>query len=414
MRILIAGANYVALHGQAMFTVNLAEGLAARGHTVTVVFASEERRPYSRMRNGVHLEALRSIDLTFMQPFVYVPVFSRRRLGGILDAARPDIVHIQDHYPLSHAIVQEARRRDIKVIGSNHFMPENLAPYVPVLSGVKPVFNWLLWKWMRYTYDRLEVVGAQSQAGTEILKARGLRPPVVRISCGIDLGRFHPSPATDRDACRQRYGLSPDNTIFLFVGRVDGEKRVDVLLRAMALLQRNDVQLVIAGHGSASRGYQALAHSLNLGSRVRFTGFVPNEDLPGLLNSVDVFTMPSEAELLSIASLEAMASGLPLLLADAVALPELVTPGENGYLFSAGDAADAAHYMNLLASDAALRQAMGHRGIERARQHSLERTIEHYATLYVQVLESAPVLQPEPYPMRSNRGSEMAHRGGPL
>ena len=61
MRILIAGANYVALHGQAMFTVNLAEGLAARGHTVTAVFASEERRPYSRMRNGVHLEALRSI-----------------------------------------------------------------------------------------------------------------------------------------------------------------------------------------------------------------------------------------------------------------------------------------------------------------------------------------------------------------
>jgi len=198
------------------------------------------------------------------------------------------------------------------------------------------------------------------------------------------------------------------------VGRVDGEKRVDVLLRAMALLRRDDIQLVIAGHGSAARGYQALAQSLHLGSRVRFTGFIPNEDLPKLLNSVDVFTMPSEAELLSIASLEAMASGLPLLLADAVALPELVTPGENGYLFKSGDAADAAHYMDLLAGDPSLRQAMGRNGIERARQHSLERTIEHYATLYVQVLESAPVLQSEPYSARKNRGSEMAHRGGPL
>jgi hypothetical protein len=70
--------------------------------------------------------------------------------------------------------------------------------------------------------------------------------------------------------------------------------------------------------------------------------------------------------------------------------------------------------MDLLAGDATRRRLMGLNGIERAKQHSLDRTVEHYATLYVQVLESAPVLQPEPYPARKNRGSEMAHRGGPL
>ena len=91
-----------------------------------------------------------------------------------------------------------------------------------------------------------------------------------------------------------------------------------------------------------------LVNRLQLEDQVRFTDFVPASDLPGLLNSVEYFAMPSEAELLSIASLEAMASGLPILAARARALPELVTDGLNGYLFNPGDAADAARCMEML------------------------------------------------------------------
>jgi glycosyltransferase involved in cell wall biosynthesis len=186
----------------------------------------------------------------------------------------------------------------------------------------------------------------------------------------------------DRLACRARYGLDPQRTIFLFVGRVDKEKRVDVLLRAIHLLQRDDIQLVVAGRGAALGEFQALAKSLKLGERVRFTGFIPNEDLPMLLNSIDIFTMPSEAELLSIASLEAMACARPVLLADAVALPELVTQGVNGYLFKPGDAEDAARYMRLLADQRDRWEQMGKASLERARAHSLELTIQRFESLY--------------------------------
>ena len=157
------------------------------------------------------------------------------------------------------------------------------------------------------------------------------------------------------------------------MGRVDKDKRVDVLLRAMARLERDDIQLGVAGHGGASEYYEALARTLNLGQRVRFTGFIPNEDLHVLLNSVDIFTMPSDAELLSIASLEAMACGRPMLLADAVALPELVTPGVNGYLFKKGDPEDAAHYMELLADQRERWKEMGKASFERAQVHSLRK-----------------------------------------
>jgi 1,2-diacylglycerol 3-alpha-glucosyltransferase len=393
MRILISGTTYYPrLDGQSIFTVNLAEGLAKRGHQVTAMFPSVEGHAFSRQRNGVRLEGVRSIKLTSIHPDLAVPNPSAREIRNIFDAVQPEVVHIQDHYPLSRWTMREAERQAIQIIGTNHFMPENLAQYIPGLSKIKPLYNWILWKWMLDGYNRMGLVVAQSRAAVELIRARGLRSPVSLISCGIDLGRFRLDTSVDRLACRERYGLDPKRTIFLFVGRVDKDKRVDVLLHAVARLERDDIQLVIAGHGGASEYYEALARSLNLGRRVHFTGFIPNEDLHVLLNSVDVFTMPSDAELLSIASLEAMACGRPMLLADAVALPELVTPGVNGYLFKRGDAQDAAHYMELLADQPERWKEMGKASFDKARVHSLENTVLRYEEVYKKALEKTPVV----------------------
>ena len=386
MRILICGTTYhPALNGQAIFTVNLAEGLVKQGHEVVVVCPSEEGKAYSRTRKGVRLETTDSLSLSFIHPDSFVPLPSRKRIRQILDDFQPDIVHIQDHYPTCRSMVLEAKKRKLKVVGTNHFMPENLAPYIPGLSKIKPLYNWILWNWMLEVYNRVDVVTTQSRVAADIVRAQGLRVPVFPASCGIDLSRFHPDPSVDRLACRARYGLDPHRTIFLFVGRVDKEKRLDVLLHAFQYIKRDDIQLVIAGSGAALNDYQALAKKLNLGERVRFTGFI-HENLHVLLNSADVFTMPSEAELLSLASLEAMACGRPVLLADAVALPDLVTQGVNGYLFKPGDSQDAAHYMELLASQPERWEEMGKASMEKAQYHSLENTIKRYEALYKDAL----------------------------
>ena len=371
------------MNGQAIFTVNLAERLAARGHQVTVAYPSDRREPYQSVRNGVRLEHLRSIQLLArIHPDAWAAFPSGRDLRCIFEAVRPDVLHIQDHYPPSGAMLRQASRAGVRIVGTNHFMPENIAPYVPVLRAIKPVFRWIAWRWVLNIYNHMGVVTVQSKAAAALISAAGLRPPVYPVSCGIDLKRFHPDPSLDRASCRRRYGLDPAKTIFLFVGRVDEEKRVDVLLRAMKELGRDKVQLAVAGQGAAVHDLQALAGSLRLGDRVRFTGFIPNEDLHALLNSVDVFTMPSEAELLSIASLEAMACGKPVLLANAVALPELVTPDVNGYLFEPGNPADAARCMELLVDHPERWAEMGRASVERAQEHSLERTISRYEELY--------------------------------
>ncbi|MGA9398413.1 MAG: glycosyltransferase [Anaerolineaceae bacterium] len=383
MRILIAtSSNYIAFHGQAIFTINLAEGLARNGHEVMVVAGSERGHPYRELINGVKLEAVRAINLKLIHPDSYLSLFPSFAARRILDTFHPDIVHIQDHYPLCRAMVFAARRRGIRIVGTNHFMPDNLAPYVPLVSRIKPLFNRVLWHWMREVYDRLDAVAAPSRTAAEMLKKVGVRPPVYPISCGVNMNLFRFDPSVDRLAWRARYGIDLNQTAFFFVGRVDREKCLDVIIRAVGLLKRDDIQFLIAGNGAAKAGLEALVKKLGLGHKVHFTGFIPNSDLPSVLNSIDIFCMPGDAELLSIASLQAMACARPMLVADAVALPELVTADENGLLFQPGDVEDAARCMALLADHPERWPAMGAASLKRVQPHSLENIVHRYEDLY--------------------------------
>jgi glycosyltransferase involved in cell wall biosynthesis len=390
MRILIAGTTYhPALNGQAIFTVNLAEGLAKRGHEVMVVIPSDRVHPYQIERKGVQVVGVQSISLRATHDDAFFPPFPGKAVQHIFETFHPEIAHIQDHYPLSRAVVFAARRNHVKLVGTNHFMPENLAAYSGLLARYKPLHEWVGWTWMMEVYNRVDIATAQSKNAATLIRTKGLRPPVYPVSCGIDLNRFRPDPQIDRKACRERHGLGPDRKLFLFVGRVDAEKKLDVLLRAMALVKDKTVQLAVAGRGAALEELLALATELNLGDRVRFIGYISNEELHVLLNSADIFVMPSEAELLSLASLEAMACACPVLLANAVALPELVTPGVNGYLFKPGDPQDAAHYIDLLASQPECWVEMGKVSLAKAQVHGLEQTVEQYIMLYDKLLTGA-------------------------
>jgi 1,2-diacylglycerol 3-alpha-glucosyltransferase len=406
MHILIAGTTYYpAVNGQAIFTINLAEGLARHGHEVLMITHSMQEKPYKIIRNGVKIYGARSISLTRWNPGAYLSLFPGEPVRQVFRYFRPDVVHIQDHYPISWSIANLGREYAIPLAGTNHFMPENLAPYLHGVSWFKPGFNWVLWKWMLTLYNQLSVATAPSRTAAEILRKNGLQTPVFPISCGVDQHRFRPMTGIDRREMRQRYGLNPNRNTLLFVGRVDGEKRIDLLLQALHLIDRDDIQLAVAGRGAAMSALKKLAQDLDLEDRVRFTGYVPDADLPGLLNSVDVFAMPSEAELLSIASLEALSCGRPIIAANSQALPELVDQGFNGYLFNPGDIRDAARVIQLIISQKDRWPEMQAASLDKVRTHSLDYTLNRYEQVYELMLSGA--LQPDqggqpvPQPQRS-------------
>ena len=189
--------------------------------------------------------------------------------------------------------------------------------------------------------------------------------------------------------------MNPEKVTLIFVGRVDNEKRLDILIQAFQQLKRSDIQLAIAGIGAARKDLEKLVNDLNIEDKIHFLGFVQEEDLPALLNSADIFTMPSEAELLSIATLEAMSCGLPIVAAQAGALPELVTNGVNGYLFKAGDNTDAAIAISTLVNHPERWERMGQASAEKAQHHNLEYVVQRYEKLYESVL-SKPVQSRKP------------------
>jgi 1,2-diacylglycerol 3-alpha-glucosyltransferase len=393
LRILIASQIYSDGNGQGGFTLRLAENLVKQGHRVKVLMPSDLPKSYSVTINGVQVEKIAAIHLSVLHPAVYVTPFPASRVKRIFQDFAPDIVHVQDHYFLCMAVAREARKRRLPLIGTNHFLPENLLPFLIRSPLLRNLTSRVLWKIMLSVFNQVDSATTPSHAAANILRNQDIRFPVQAISNGVDTKRFAFDPKVDRQGIRRKYGLAMDKAIFLYVGRLDGEKRVDIMVQAVSKLPQTNFQLAIIGNGLQARALRHQAHALGVEERVIFLGYVSAEDLPALYMSADIFVMPSSAELQSIATLEAMSCGKPVLAANARALPELVEHGVNGYLFESDNASDAAHWMNKFLESPELWSAMGKVGIMRSQVHSLNNTVRAYEDCYRIVIEKHTVTQ---------------------
>ena len=144
-----------------------------------------------------------------------------------------------------------------------------------------------------------------------------------------------------------------------------------------------EATLDIVGDGDQRRALEALARELGLESRVIFHGRTDETELRSLLTRASVFAIASIAELQSIATMEAMASGLPIVAANAVALPHLVHHGENGYLFEPGNADEmAARLTDVLTAAPEERLRMQQASLKGVEIHDINRTLDTFEALY--------------------------------
>ena len=227
--------------------------------------------------------------------------------------------------------------------------------------------------------NRCEYVTAPTMTALNLLYEHGLRAPAQAISNGVDLKKFSPG---DRDKrLRRHFNLPQDRPLILSVNRLSQEKRIDVLIDAVAKMTQ-DAHIAIASTGPAEADLRARVEELNLTNKVSFLGFIHDKDLAPLYRLADVFAIPSEAELQSLATMEAMACGLPVVAADAYALPELVHHEINGFLFQRGNSEEMARYLDLLVIDKELRKQMGTKSLEIIARHDRTQVLDQWEALY--------------------------------
>jgi glycosyltransferase involved in cell wall biosynthesis len=349
LRVLIGADTFPPdINGASFFAGRLARGLAGRGHDVHVVCPSADGPARTEQRDGYTVHRIRSRAIPFHGEYRFcTPGGARQAVGPLLDRLRPDVVHVQAHFGVGRALLGAAAGRGIPGMATNHFMPDNLLGYTPFPRRVKEAITRWAWRDLVRVYRDARMVTTPTPRAAEVLAGIGLDRPVQVVSCGIDLAHYA-APAT-------RPADGPMSV--LFVGRLDAEKNVDQLLRALAPLPHIRADLV--GDGTRRRDLETLAAELGVANRVTFHGFVPDAELVRRYAGADVFCMPGTAELQSLATMEAMAAGLPVVAADALALPHLVHHGENGYLFEPGAITTISRWLADLAADPAARARMG-------------------------------------------------------
>lgn len=387
MHILLAADQYPEfLNGAGTATERLAAGLTRRGHQVTVVYPSVKGPRSSRTRHGVVDERLSSVPWPLGQGVRFcLPHAAVREAAELVGPAGVDVVHLQSHLPVGRAVLAAAERAGIPVIATNHFMPENLLPHLPVPDGVRRLIGDWAWLDLTRVFGRVDLVTTPTLRAAELLSGHTGLPLARVISNGIDLDRFRPEAS--RGGAPARSGASGDPVV-LFVGRLEQEKRVDDLLRAFAALPRwVPGRLVYIGNGSRLGELRRLAVDLGVTDRVEFRGAVSDDQLRRAYADCAVFCAPGIAELQSLVTLEALASGAPVVAADAVALPHLVQHGRNGYLYPPEHPDQLTGHLTNLLTSPGVRERMGVESRRLAAAHDVEATLDAYLACYAEALD---------------------------
>jgi glycosyltransferase involved in cell wall biosynthesis len=309
----------------------------------------------------------------------------------VLDEFKPDIIHDQTPGPLALAVFRYAKKRNIPIVSTDHAYPDNLTQQVKLPELAKKPINKAMNAYFLSFLRRSEYATMPTeQAITDLLpkNRRFFKVPVVAISNGIDLSRFAKGRADAE--IYEKYNIPKKVPIVLYVGRIDPEKSLDVLMYAFAdVLQKvPNAHLVIVGDGTARRKLEEIAEEEGFSDHVLFTGRIVGDDLPQVYRTATVFTITSKTETQSIVVMEAMASGLPVVAVRAGAIPELVKHGKNGYIYEPDDKESVARGIVRILSDNDLREKLSEDAARRIQKHDISHTLTQIEDIYNTVLDN--------------------------
>ncbi len=374
--------------------------LFSKDHRVVVYVPDSSHKRSTEKNNGLTIEKFPAIELPNYKG-IYVAMPNLAELYKLVEQFDPDIIHVHTPGPLGIAGVVIAKRLKKPLVGTYHTLFSETLSYLSFhkfvsewdavswgsdnlkhlfdkikkeISSRRNIFGWpekresvlkrLTWFLVNNFYNYCDVIISPSEAIKRELLIRAVKKPVKVVSNGVDVKMFPK---------KTRYN---DDKILLHVGRLGFEKNVDVVIKAFSLVIKKipSARLVIAGDGPARKGLEKLAEKLGSGNKISFLGMVERGKLAGIYRSSSVFVTASTSETQGLVTLEAMASGLPVVGVNKFATADLIDPGQNGYLVSSADEKKIASRVIEVVVNSELQKKMGTVSRAKALTHDIKVT----------------------------------------
>lgn len=337
--------------------------LADMGHEV-LVFAPGDPPP---VYAGSEVVRVRSVAFHWY-PEIKVGL-PTPRIAERMISFRPDVVHAVNPAWLAAYGVLSAKRRDVPLLASYHTQLSSYTEKLHLKWLTRPA-DW----WTTTLHNQAEVNLCTSPQMVDAAVAHGVQ----RVDLwpkAVDTVRYRPQAATRRMRRRLTDG-HPEMPLAIYVGRLSHEKNLDDLLEPVHRLP--NVRFAFVGSGPAA------VHLQNAfsGTQTVFTGYMTGHELAEAYASADIFCFPSTTETLGFAGLEAMASGVPVIGANAGGIPHLLTDGVEGFLVEPHDADQFVDRISQLAADPDLRSRMAVAARAEAERHSWRSATEALIGFY--------------------------------
>ena len=380
--------------GPALHVAYLTKGLEERGYETTLAAGSlargESSMSFVAEELGINVVPIPQLHREISPLYDALSVM---RITALIKRIRPHILHTHTAKAgavgrLAAVLAGEARPPIVVHTFHGHVLQ---GYFDPVTSGL---FRGL----ERTLAVRTTRLIAVSPEVRDDLVAFGVAPPekfsVIRL--GIDLDERIASDG-DGAALRRLFGVSPDEFVVGWIGRMTAIKRVDDILLAFRRLRDRGVnaRLCLVGDGPDREHVEQRAHELGISRNVLFVGY--QRDVAPYYSFFDAVVLPSANEGTPVVAIEALAAGRPVVATRVGGVPDVVEDNADGMLLRVGDIDGIAGALERLAHDPELRRRLGEAGRERTiPRYRIERLVDDVDALYRELLSEQGLPLPDP------------------
>ena len=323
------------INGVAASSSLLVEELRRLGHDVRAVTNSNPQAP--KDETGVY--RIPSIMFNFLQGRRVGTLYSRT-VSKMMSEFKPDIIHTQTEFSVGLIGKAAAKRLNIPFVHTYHTLYKDYMHYLH-LKNSNTVAQKFVSSASRSFCNAATAVIVPSEKTGDVLLGYGVTSPIRNIPTGLKLAKLDPAaiPEEETTALRASLGISPDEKILLYLGRIAKEKNIDTIIRAMPEILRRDggIRLLIVGGGTYLDYLKKCAAELGVTGSIIFAGAVPFEDVGKYYRLGNVFISASSSETQGMTYFEALCAGLPIVVRRDECLKDVLLEGKNGWAFDSDE-----------------------------------------------------------------------------